>query len=372
MALRHRQEWSPTAYGTHNDPSVVDLTGIPAFQYNPADPVDIASPTMHATSPPLLLMDIYSAGSHSSRTPHDDVPLINVEVMQTHLYYPNIDLLDGHLITPPLQSTFSLAHPPSNAEIGAQTIDFDTTGKHEHGREAHQTDRPPVVRELAPQETYKIPRRPRGVGVTGKPDVIEFIADGKRGIRLSDVSEDNWARFEGGEDRPLSNEGRLQIIIRLHVRLLLYSPVTLLIEFPSVLRMCALALEGETCAADLVCGNLIRVAGLHRRLHCKTQTNHKKEAGRRNSEVHEEIHSGTFARYHRSSLDLTQSRQREKMNGHTGDHPQCGWGDVSLENVFLTRITRVSVASWQPEIFVGRPLIPPQAADSSSSSGLLV
>ena len=56
-------------------------------------------------------------------------------------------------------------------------------------------------------------------------------------------------------------------------------------------------------------------------------------------------------------VDLTQLYQREQLNGHGSDHPLCNWGDVSLENMFLTRMVRVSKASWQPEILVEWPSV---------------
>jgi len=46
--------------------------------------------------------------------------------------------------------------------------------------------------------------------------------------------------------------------------------------------------------------------------------------------------------------------QREKEKGH-GDHSECSWKDVPLGETYLTRLVRVSNASWQPEIFVGQP-----------------
>ena len=63
----------------------------------------------------------------------------------------------------------------------------------------------------------------------------------------------------------------------------------------------------------------------------------------------------------RAFFHLTLSKQREKLNGHDASHSDCRLGDVSLKNVFLTRIVRVSLASWQPEIFIERPSGSPQA-----------
>jgi hypothetical protein len=49
-------------------------------------------------------------------------------------------------------------------------------------------------------------------------DVIEFVVDGKEGVRLSDALEGNWTGLEGRDDRSLFDGDRPQIIIRLHVR----------------------------------------------------------------------------------------------------------------------------------------------------------
>jgi len=55
----------------------------------------------------------------------------------------------------------------------------------------------------------------------------------------------------------------------------------------------------------------------------------------------------------------------EKENGHDGDPSRCGWKDTLLEGMYLTRLVRVSAASWQPEIFVEElqrspPCLPPR------------
>jgi hypothetical protein len=78
-------------------------------------------------------------------------------------------------------------------------------------------------------------------------DIIEFVVGGEEGIRLSDASEGNWTDFEDRDDRSLFEEDRLQIIIRLHVRLPASThhgsdQLILLIAH----RMFALALKGET------------------------------------------------------------------------------------------------------------------------------
>ena len=67
-------------------------------------------------------------------------------------------------------------------------------------------------------------------------------------------------------------------------------------------------------------------------------------------------------------LDLIRLHQREKLCGHGDGRQRCGWEDVSLEDVFLTRMVRVSTASWQPEIRVRRSLVASQVGAATSSS----
>lgn len=67
-----------------------------------------------------------------------------------------------------------------------------------------------------PQETYKTARKQRELGGS---QVIEFYVYGERGIRLSDALGQNWAGFEGRDDRSLFDDDRVQIMIRLHVSL---------------------------------------------------------------------------------------------------------------------------------------------------------
>jgi len=133
--------------------------------------------------------------------------------------------------------------------------------------------------------------------------------------------------------------------------------------------MPTLELKGITYKAHLLCADLIRIVDLYHGLHCQAPTNHTKEVGRRSGEEREEVHSGTFAEYQDYiALGSHAITQREKLNGHDGGLLRCRWGDVSLENMFLTRMVRVSAASWQPEIFVERPSGTSQVAASTPSS----
>jgi hypothetical protein len=72
-----------------------------------------------------------------------------------------------------------------------------------------------ILRNLVPQVPYKPARQ---ASFTGS-DTIEFVVNGKEGIRLSDALEGKWLGFVGRDDNHLFEGGRLQIILRLQVRL---------------------------------------------------------------------------------------------------------------------------------------------------------
>jgi len=71
-------------------------------------------------------------------------------------------------------------------------------------------------RKLIPQVPYRAAKQQRDVE---GPWIIEFSVYGEKGIRLSDALEENWAGFEGRDDRSLFGDDRVQIMIRLHVGL---------------------------------------------------------------------------------------------------------------------------------------------------------
>ena len=75
--------------------------------------------------------------------------------------------------------------------------------------------RQPTLQHPVPQEAYKPTKQKKLEGL----EVIEFIVNGKEGLRLSDASEENWVGLEGRDERSLFGKGRPQITIRLHVRL---------------------------------------------------------------------------------------------------------------------------------------------------------
>ena len=129
------------------------------------------------------------------------------------------------LVTILNSNLFQPAHL-SYADKAIQTVDPNTSGGCQAGQEELQTLQP---RKLVPQESYRAPGQPRNFGNTNP---IEFIVNGEEGIRLSDVSEDKWVGFEGGDDRSLFEGERLQIMIRLHVRLVRCALIPLMLNFP--------------------------------------------------------------------------------------------------------------------------------------------
>lgn len=203
---------------------------------------------------------------------------------------------------------------PSHEKHGTQTVRQDFIGKDKTTAVQEQVCAPrqPTRRNLVSQVPYKCVRHPP------TPSTIEFIVDGESGARLSDVLEGNWTGFEGRDDRSLFGSDRSQIFLRVH---------------------------------------LVGCSPWNSKINITDFT-----AGRRpitRARLATEVAKG-----------LSKFIAREKLNGHDAGHPRCGWGDVSLRNVILTRITRVSVASWQPELFLEHPLVPSEATASSSSDPL--
>ena len=105
----------------------------------------------------------------------------------------------------------------SYTERAAQTSDPDVAnGSGGEGGPPIYKGRAP--RRLVPQETYKPARQQKELE---GPEIIEFFVWGKKGVRLSDALEGNWVGFNGRDDRSLFSGDRLQIMIRLQVRLVL-------------------------------------------------------------------------------------------------------------------------------------------------------
>jgi len=113
-----------------------------------------------------------------------------------------------------LTNTLQRAYP-SYTNKAIQTVGSDPTSAKKSGQDRPQTHRRPTPRVPAPQETYKPAQHHAEFAGS---NVIEFVVDGREGIRLSDASEGNWVGLEGRDDRSLFEGDRLQIIFRLHVR----------------------------------------------------------------------------------------------------------------------------------------------------------
>lgn len=96
-----------------------------------------------------------------------------------------------------------------------QTFDLDTVSVGEDGEES-RAHGGLATRKLVPQKTFKPARRQKE---PWDSQIIKFSVYGEEGVRLSDVLEGNWLGFEGRDEMPLSEDDRLQIMIRLHVRL---------------------------------------------------------------------------------------------------------------------------------------------------------
>lgn len=188
---------------------------------------------------------------------------------------------------------------PGNSAKSAQPDRInksETTLREEQARALQQQ----IPRDLVPQVSFRSTRRQAQFT---NSNVIRFIVNGKEGIRLSDVLEGNWVGLEGRDDRSLFGDrpDRLQILVRLQP-----------IGCPPWIS--------KICTTDFTA---------RRRPIMKTKL----------------------------ATEVAKSVQRfiarEKSNGHGAGHDtQCGWVDISLKNLFLTRMVRASVASWQPEIFM--------------------
>jgi len=107
------------------------------------------------------------------------------------------------------------SQPLSYTDKAIQVPDMSTAARG-GDREDFQAHGGVAARKLVPQEIFKSARRQIA---HGDSQVIEFSVYGKKGIRLSDASEGNWGGFQGRDDRSLFGENRLQIMVRLHVRL---------------------------------------------------------------------------------------------------------------------------------------------------------
>lgn len=100
-------------------------------------------------------------------------------------------------------------------ERAIQTYDPDAVNGGEGGEDS-RVHRGLTTCKLVPQRTFKPTRRQKELWDS---QIIEFSVRGEKGLRLSDASGGNWAGFEGKDDRSLFEDDRLQVMVRLHVRL---------------------------------------------------------------------------------------------------------------------------------------------------------
>ena len=148
-----------------------------------------------------------------------------------------------------------------------------------------------------PQKTFKPARQQKELG---GPQIIEFFVHGGIGIRLSDASEGNWAGFGGRDDRFLFGDDRLQIMIRLHVRLpaiIRTSPGWL--TFPvSLLGVCHGSQRQRLPKPPPSAPVLTRILDFDHRLHCEASADHESEVSTRSGEDCWKVRRGALT-FHR-------------------------------------------------------------------------
>lgn len=93
-----------------------------------------------------------------------------------------------------------------------------------------------------PQFVYTPPRQQKKFG---NPKNIDFFVYGEIGIRLSDALEGKWNGFVGRDDRPLSEEDRAQIMLRLLVSSSITPTWTTAADSCSGRRVSALGIKGK-------------------------------------------------------------------------------------------------------------------------------
>ena len=115
-----------------------------------------------------------------------------------------------------------------------------------------------------------------------------------------------------------------------------------------------MAITGGDWRNTVSFSDLIQILDFHHGLYCKASTDHENEIGVRSGEGCEKVYRGACPPNVFPS-HLIRLFQRERANDHDGDPSRYDWEGASLENLYLTRLVRMSVASWQPEIFVELP-----------------
>jgi hypothetical protein len=211
-------------HGSHPYPSMTDFytdrypSELYTFQHSvPADPVVTTAPLQRTAAGSLNLPAALSitrvANLPFLPVSRDDGALFGAGVSGTYPIQPHVSIPTSRSMKELYLNVFQVIHP-SDAENTAQTTDLHVASDCKDGQDESQTHQP-VPRKLVPQEIYKTARQQAGFRSSG---VVEFVVNGKEGIRLSDALEGNWKGFEGRDDRSLFEDVRLQIILRLHVR----------------------------------------------------------------------------------------------------------------------------------------------------------
>lgn len=265
--------------------------------------------------------DLGSSGSHTNNPSfyrHPRGPTYPAATLDSAVvfpaYQPSVwNTQDAFHRTPgPLSTIPPTAVPQLPIEYSGTPVDFSSTtfrpapfqssGLPYPGRimwtPVQDTTGGPTSRTLVPQEVYVPPRQQRELGGS---QTIGFSVRGGNGIRLSDALEGRCTGLEGRDDDSLFGDDRAQIMLRLHV-----------VGCPRW--------QSKICT-----------------------TNHTAKR--------QPIVRAKLAR--EVAKNVNRFLERERAVGHD-DHSRCNWQGVSLSDMYLTRLVRVSAGSWQPEILVVR------------------
>jgi hypothetical protein len=229
MALRHYSAPSDQTYENLDRlcpyPSVTNFytSRSPSFEWYAfqhsvlAEPTAIALPTHHTAAHgsglPAVLPIIRPADPPFLPASQDNGALAGAEVAETYPIQPHVSTPTNRPMRVLRLNVFQVARP-SYGEKVTQTVNLHTTSECKDGQDGLQTHQP-ASRKLAPQEIYKPARQKT---IFESPGVVEFVVDGKEGIRLSDALGGDWGGLEGRDDRSLFEGDRLQILLRLNVR----------------------------------------------------------------------------------------------------------------------------------------------------------
>jgi hypothetical protein len=227
MASRHYSAPSDWTYENHDGirpyPSITNFyTGrsppleLYTFQHSVlADPT--ATPAHHTAARgsglPTVLPIIRPADPRFLPALQDNGALAGAEVAETYPIQPHVSTPTNRPMKMLHLNVFQVARPSYGKKV-TQTVNLHATSECKDGQDELQTHQP-ASRKLAPQEIYKPARQKT---IFESPGVVEFVVDGKEGIRLSDALGGNWGGLEGRDDRSLFEGDRLQILLRLNVR----------------------------------------------------------------------------------------------------------------------------------------------------------